>query len=124
MSEFYKYHDNAYHLHRETESGEELVHSMPAMKDGIALAPGEEPSQLDANEQPVPTKHQRIALAYFADDKTLVTHGDAGALRAWVEAHNSVSARKAALYVFKDSAPAEDINRALEDPAYLATIVK
>jgi hypothetical protein len=117
----YKYIDGAYHLH----IGDEPVLSMPAMKDGQALEAGEEPSQIDPNERPVPTKHQRIAIAYFVRDKSIATHGDVGQLKSWLDSHNKIADadHKAALHVFKDSAPAEDINRALKDPAYFALLV-
>jgi hypothetical protein len=48
-----------------------------------------------------------------------------GQLKSWLDTHNKVAGpdRQAALHVFKDSAPAEDINRALKDPAYFALLI-
>lgn len=130
----YKFHDGAYHLYEEADGGPQLVMSRPAMKDGLALDIGEKPKQHDPKEKPVPTKHARIAIAYYTSDKSVATHGDSEALKAWVETHNDVVAQavkegrtaqsEAALYVFKAGAPAEDINRALKEPAHFAQLIQ
>jgi len=64
-----------------------------------------------------------IAVAYLIEGKTRVTHGCSEAMQEWLKAHNEFSEKKAALHSCPPETPAEEINKALSAPEYLAQIV-
>lgn len=68
---------------------------------------------------------EAVAVAYcqLPDRMHVFTHGTADGMAKWVELHNSHSPHKATLKVFGQKTPAEVINQAIVNGAFLKSLL-
>jgi hypothetical protein len=70
---------------------------------------------------------EQVAVAYvkLPDRLHIFTHGTAAGMQGWLTTHNSVCkpGHQATLKLFDQSAPIATVNKAIEDPEFLSTLL-